>query len=501
MMQLMQMNSSPAQSLEQPLDPKEKSKEVSKEAAEFAAMVSGAQALVSVPATAEKSQETRQVAASLNTAALIAGQQPWSKGWVFQGADKNPGLNPLIGDALSSDPEALKTQMEAAQKTAPRSLMDLLSSESPEVEKGQKVLESGFVPQRAQSPEMAAVVQGKFEMPEMSQMQGLGELNEGPDSELLSQIQSGEPMLGELSEDFSERRGLEAGKSAPRKFGTAAFAKRSDATGQAPQVMARPQLVSGADFMSMKGLAQGAGRSPMAAAAAKLAGQSEKSDSLREEILGRMPVNSAGSDAAGLTLVQSSERHAPQNIAAIPLKLEVNGNVVPGAGMQDRLTSESVVGMSQTLMRLGAQGGGEMRLKLKPDALGEVRIGVISHGNSVSLQIHALDEKAKRIVEESLGSLKDALASHSLTLAKVDLQVSSQPVLATQSQLGAEMDQGQRHNGQNAFNSFEGQRDSRGHSEGGSQSSRERLGLAVARAQAFGPTRTVGAEGRLDVRA
>lgn len=225
-----------------------------------------------------------------------------------------------------------------------------------------------------------------------------------------------------------------------------------------------------------------------------------KTERLRDEILAGPSLGGGSSESAGFPLLQASGPSSAQSMN-IPLKLEVNGNTTTGGAMQNRLTSESVMGMSQSLMRLGAQGGGEIRLKLKPDALGEVRIGVISHGNSVSLQIHARDENAKRIVEESLGSLKDALASHSLTLGKVDLQVSAQPVLASNSQLGAEMEQGNRQSGQGGFGAFEGQRDSRGQSESGGQPSRERLGLAVARAQAFSPTRAVGAEGRLDVRA
>jgi hypothetical protein len=44
-------------------------------------------------------------------------------------------------------------------------------------------------------------------------------------------------------------------------------------------------------------------------------------------------------------------------------------------------------------------------------------------GSDVGLQIHASDSQAKKILEESLGSLRDSLAAQNLSLGKVDVQV------------------------------------------------------------------------------
>ena len=99
-----------------------------------------------------------------------------------------------------------------------------------------------------------------------------------------------------------------------------------------------------------------------------------------------------------------------------------------------RLSDESMDGVSRMIqgfsemnVRNSANGvqNGEMRIRLRPDHLGELHVKVAMKGRSVELQIHASDDNAMKVLQESLGSLKESLAGHSLTLGKVDLLMNS----------------------------------------------------------------------------
>ncbi len=109
--------------------------------------------------------------------------------------------------------------------------------------------------------------------------------------------------------------------------------------------------------------------------------------------------------------------HTPPPVA------EISGHVVQGAGAKDRLSHESLLGVATSARELNAQGGGEIRVRLKPDNLGELNMRVTTHGNQVALHIQASDEKAKLIIEQSMASLKTSLAQQNLSLGKVDVTV------------------------------------------------------------------------------
>ena len=70
-----------------------------------------------------------------------------------------------------------------------------------------------------------------------------------------------------------------------------------------------------------------------------------------------------------------------------------------------------------------AKQDGEIKIRLKPDHLGELRMNVRTDGQKVSLQIHAQDGNSKKIIEESLGALKDGLSNHQLLLSSVEVAV------------------------------------------------------------------------------
>jgi len=124
--------------------------------------------------------------------------------------------------------------------------------------------------------------------------------------------------------------------------------------------------------------------------------------------------------AAGVEKARSAGESHPSMSAPV----EVAGHVVQGTMSRDRLSTESVLNMSAGIREFAAAGGnGELRVRLKPDNLGELQVRVVTRGNDVGVQIRASDERSKAILEESLSHLRESLASQNLNLSSVDLSV------------------------------------------------------------------------------
>ncbi|HTL11579.1 MAG TPA: flagellar hook-length control protein FliK [Bdellovibrionota bacterium] len=100
---------------------------------------------------------------------------------------------------------------------------------------------------------------------------------------------------------------------------------------------------------------------------------------------------------------------------------EMTGQVVPGSQAQDRLASTSVSGLANGIGSLRGQGGGEIRMKLQPEHLGELNLKVTTRGNEVAIEVRASSEKAREILEQSLPALKESLAGQRLVVGKIDI--------------------------------------------------------------------------------
>lgn len=86
-------------------------------------------------------------------------------------------------------------------------------------------------------------------------------------------------------------------------------------------------------------------------------------------------------------------------------------------------------------MRVLKNGSQEMNLRLSPEHLGDLKIRVSTKGDKVSLAVEASDQSAKSVLESSLQSLKDQLASQNLSLASVEIVTgkSNSALVSTQS--------------------------------------------------------------------
>lgn len=166
----------------------------------------------------------------------------------------------------------------------------------------------------------------------------------------------------------------------------------------------------------------------------------------------------AGSDAlVGGMPLSTAIRSQDQNVAIPPQVL--TGHVVPGSMQRDRLTSESVRNMANSISGLSPNGGGEMRIKLNPGNLGELMIRVSTNGKGdVGLKVQATDSSAKKIIEESIGALRDSLASQSLALGRVDVTI------ATKNSQSTDMNSNPQGSPQQGMNGFDTQAGMQGRS-------------------------------------
>lgn len=232
---------------------------------------------------------------------------------------------------------------------------------------------------------------------------------------------------------------------------------------------------SGADYLSM----MGAARAPLS-----LASQNGP-DSGGNQGFGPRPEMGAESFQGASALQKKKFPHESAlvfnpNTAAIgsgpdqqapirfsPAAVPMRGDVIPGANAESRLAKVSVLGLSTGIRDFARSGGrGEMRLRLNPEHLGELRLQVNSEGREVALRIQAADERSKKILESSLSDLRDGLSIHNLNLGRVEVSVAPPAGSALSAEAfgwnGASAgDLGSSSQGQNAWNDRAAMADSR----------------------------------------
>jgi hypothetical protein len=156
-----------------------------------------------------------------------------------------------------------------------------------------------------------------------------------------------------------------------------------------------------------------------------------------------MAQSGQGSEAASGVMANGSK---PFAAAAATV---VTGHVTQGAMTKERLSSESLIGISTGIRNLTTQGGGEIHLKLHPENLGELHLKVVTDGKQVGLQIQASDDRARKILEESISHLQDSLGSHQMSLKSVEFTVAQAGAAENRDPNSQQhQQQQQQHNGQ-----------------------------------------------------
>jgi flagellar hook-length control protein FliK len=435
---------------------------------------------------------TQTPAASLKTAAVVTGLKPWSRDWVMEGSE-----NPLAREAgpqktlfgEGSKPEGASELAELVRKAEAA----LSQTESEIAAVAGKPAQAAGV---AAPAGLAALVAGGSRGDSESVDRGKGQIKQANVLQQMQDQQGLQPALSGLNGEM--------------------LAVSDAGLGEAVPAAAQPAQLSGAEFMSALGAARGKAG---ARGGEEQQSQSNLSDrgfqgkpALRTIEGGRKPVNLEGRDDYALLSAlgpQGRERMGPTIVAPT----ELNARVTQGAMTRNRLTSEALLNMSNGIREFVGSKGGEMRVRLKPDNLGELNLRVQTRGNDVRLQIQASDESARKILEESLPHLKDKLASQNLQLGRVEVTVAD----SHKADHGQNQNQNQQHGNfqQHSMNDWMGQ-DSRNGQGGRSawsdsesgwdarpQAARSsaRAGVSALSAASGGARSTASESGRLDVRA
>ena len=143
---------------------------------------------------------------------------------------------------------------------------------------------------------------------------------------------------------------------------------------------------------------------------------SDEKSSEEDEIVSRSADENFRFETVGAQGLQGSTPVAAQ---ALPVK-KMDAQVVLGAMARNRLATASIAQLSSEVKSLSAHGG-EIRLRLKPDHLGEMSIRVSTQGSLVNLQVRAADEQTRKIIGESLEALREHFSAQNLVLGAVDL--------------------------------------------------------------------------------
>jgi flagellar hook-length control protein FliK len=343
--------------------------------------------------------------ASTNTVDAMTGLQPWDKHWVFQ-----------RGDTALLSPEAALA--EAEQKAGIEQLLEKIQNAQTQrrgpVETASLPMQANAVAEDVLTPGSESTRAQAKEKPELSSPVGAQAPEWNELSHLFSAVQSS---VGE---------GLDSSVDAR---------KRKPAT-ETKQV-AQPSLrgMSSDDYL---GLREAISAKPEPVTSMPI-GMPSSGNSFDVPVGTWKPKSEAGRDGlfpqqeaalrasmahAGMSAASSLNSALNSGAKGISLQpREMQGWVTQGSMAQNRLTTETLVGIGTELRSMTQVGGGEMRIRLRPDHLGELSVRVNTSGNQVALEIQASDEKAKRIIEDSVNYLKESLASQNLTVSRLDLSV------------------------------------------------------------------------------
>jgi len=89
---------------------------------------------------------------------------------------------------------------------------------------------------------------------------------------------------------------------------------------------------------------------------------------------------------------------------------------------QEARNIREVIGQAQLMAR---KGGGEMKIIMAPEGLGQVNMKVNVKGDQVTVEMVAESTEAKRLLEKGLGELKSTLMSHNLKVDQIRVETPS----------------------------------------------------------------------------
>jgi len=387
---------------------------------------------LSLSGNTERSPQTRTQAASLNAAAAVTGLKPWSREWVFEGNDaisqaQGRDVKPLFGEGSGTEAKAKGAATPAGKETSPISL----------TEPADPALAASLA---GASAGLVALAKGDGKRGDA----GAEKTGAKRPVDTAAALNTGKQQAGQAPGSAVQQQALSSSGIAQAPAASAATEEAAVLAGLAALngdilsdsgdvgplgAAAQPAQLSGAEFLSALSAGRMAAKGSGEQDSSNLSGQSGQggnqfggSKTLRALDGGRKATGPVGSE---VFVMGGVEPLRIQGQVEVP-PTAVDGRVTQGSMTRNRLTSESLLNMTNGIRDFAGAGGGEMRVRLKPDNLGELHVRVLTRGNDVKLQIQASDEKAKKILEESMPHLKDKLASQNLNLGRVEVSLAPQ---------------------------------------------------------------------------
>ncbi len=100
----------------------------------------------------------------------------------------------------------------------------------------------------------------------------------------------------------------------------------------------------------------------------------------------------------------------------------VDGVVIePTITLKEPVKPEEIAQKAELLIK---KGGGEIKMKLNPEGLGEVHLKVVLNEGKVDVQLMTDSQQAKKAIESELHSLKAVIAEHKMDLRDIKVDVS-----------------------------------------------------------------------------
>ncbi|MGZ5278305.1 MAG: flagellar hook-length control protein FliK, partial [Pseudobdellovibrionaceae bacterium] len=129
-------------------------------------------------------------------------------------------------------------------------------------------------------------------------------------------------------------------------------------------------------------------------------------------------------------MVQQPPSHHLQRTSADGIGSESQfGAMVAGSDNRNANPADKQMNVQQLMNQaqyLIKKGGGEAKIQMAPEGIGQVHMKMTVMDGKVNLEMQAETKEAKKLIESSIGDLKTHLAHHQLTMDQVKVDVGNQ---------------------------------------------------------------------------
>lgn len=207
-------------------------------------------------------------------------------------------------------------------------------------------------------------------------------------------------------------------EQAPAQSGAAGGLAKTDS-----EIGDKKESKPGESKFAALGAALSAASASLAAASSNGAGgsgadsQNSKSDTSKPKEFNSIESALA---ASGFSVSNAPEKGAVPLMAGTSTAAALATAVAGQNGEGSASNAQELVRNAQILMK---SGGGEMKMQLKPEGIGEVTLKVSVKDGQVAIQMLTENDSAKKMLESNLDDLKTSLAQHKLHVDALKIEV------------------------------------------------------------------------------